>query len=148
LGGSKISKTQIARAQAAYGVRERRIVPSNSNIFMNVIANKTSVLLGEKVILSYAIFTRFGTKWWGFCNEGKFQNFHAERIEEEMEGVREVVQHKGKTFVKFEVGSVLLFPLKAGKQTVYPGTAFEAVRSEKDPRSRSCNAKKYFSVRP
>ncbi|GEM_PF-3104960 len=128
---TRVLKKQTVQKQVAYGVRERRIVPSNSNIFLNVIPDRTSVPMGEKVILNYSIFTRFGTKYWGFYNEGKFQNFRVERNDIDGGGEREVVQYKGKKFIKFDVGTVSLFPLKTEKQQIYPGAAFVSVRSEK-----------------
>lgn len=119
-----------ARVRAAYAVRERRIVPSNSNIFLNVIPDRTTVPMGEKVVLTYSIFTRYETKCWGFYNEGKFQGFRAERPDSS-DAMREMVEYKGKKFVKFGIGSVTLSPTGMGEKIIYPGSVFISARDPK-----------------
>jgi len=129
-GEEVLVSTQVARAQADYAMRERRIFPSNSNIFLNVTADRTVVALGEKIILSYKVYTRYSAKCWGFYNVGRFQNFKVLRKDPDKNTPREEVEYQGKKFIRFAAGTAMLSPLKIGEQIIYPGTVFITARSE------------------
>lgn len=129
LGNSVPTSTYVARAQAGLAVRERRIFPSNPSIFLDVVADRTEVTLGGKVVLNYEVYTRYSAKCWGFYNVGNFQNFKVERKDPARDTPREEVQFQGKKFIKFEAGTATLFPLKTGAQIIYPGTVFITARS-------------------
>ena len=129
-GDSTLRSTRIARAQAKRAMGKRTIVPPGSNVFLMVTPDKNVVTLGEKVTLLYEVLSRYSAKCWGFSNEGKFQNFRAERRDSASDTSREVVRMNGKKYLKFPVGTATLVPQRAGEQLVYPGTAFVSARAD------------------
>ncbi|HOW58270.1 MAG TPA: BatD family protein [Candidatus Omnitrophota bacterium] len=117
--------------QPAKAVRKRRIVPSDNNVFLKVAVDKTVVPLNESVTLTYDLFTRYETRFWGFYNEGNFTGF--QKIEKDVgtDILREMVDYEGQKFSKVLIGSYTLVPLRTGKQTIHPGVALVSVKTKR-----------------
>ena len=122
--GNAVPQYNKARLKAEEAAHLRKIVPSNPNIFLRVTPDKTTVRCGERVTLTYAMFTRYRTKYWGLSNEGQFEGFQVEKRSEDKKITQEMVQEQGKKYMRVVTGEVTLLAVKPGGHFLYPGSAF------------------------
>lgn len=107
---------------------KEQLILSHQSIFLKATADKMSVGIGEEVTLTYHLFTRYETRYWGLHQEGDFQGFEIATKEDKINSARQIVDYEGKKYAKSKVMTVSLIPLRAGKKTVYPGIGFVSVK--------------------
>ena len=128
-GGSSIpSQVPVQPPQANF-------VPTDDNIFIRAVVDKTTVYPNEQITLSYSLYTRYDTRYEGFEEEPAVSGFWIEEFPPDKDVRRETVRLNGKRYVKADVKKVALFPTAAADYTIQPGTIKVSIRHE--PRNTS-----------
>ena len=104
--------------------------PEDDNIFVRAWVDKTSVYPNEQVLLTYALYTRYDTRYEGFEKEAQLSGFWMEEFPMEREIEKETVRMNGKRYVKAEIKKVALFPTSPAEYTIDPGTMKASIRQE------------------
>lgn len=107
---------------------KHRVVPADDNIFLKAAVDKKEVPLNGVLTLTYDLYTRYETRFWGFYQEGDFTGFQVTNKNLGKNVVREIVDFQGRKFSKVFVGEISLTVLKTGKQLLTPAVAFVSVK--------------------
>ncbi len=104
--------------------------PADDNIFVRAWTDKTSVYPNEQILLTYALYTRYDTRYEGFEDEPEVSGFWIEDFPMEKEVHRETVRVNGKRYVKADIKKMALFPTAAAEYTIQPGSIKASIRQE------------------
>lgn len=92
----------------------------SKNIFIVAEANKSRVLLGEQITVSYKLYTKLNISSPQITKLPQYQGFWAEEMDPRTSINFEVVMYKGEKFRVATIKSVALFPTKTGLLNVTP----------------------------
>lgn len=127
-GKKEVLKKQTELPAGAHP--QNPLAPSNQSIFLRVTPNKSSVLFGEMITLSYDLFTRYETRYWGLYQEGDFSGFQISHQEDYPKLQRRMVELQGKKYAQSTVRTMILIPAGPGKKTIHPGIGFVSVKKQ------------------
>lgn len=104
--------------------------PDDDNIFVKAIVDKTSVYPGEQILLTYAIYTRYDTRYEGFQEEPQTSGFWIEEFPMGEDVLKENVRVNGKRYIRAEIKKLALFPTAVADYTIKPGVIKASIREE------------------
>ncbi len=94
---------------------------SSNDLFVKAYADKSSVMLGEQITVTYKIYTRIPITQYAIQKLPSFTGFWSNDL---MKGVEKAKQYNetvnGQKYLVAEIRKVALFPQKSGKLTVDP----------------------------
>ncbi len=103
---------------------------ADNRIFAEAQLSKKTVYQNEQVLLNYALFTSFDTRYEGFETEPELSGFWIEEFPMEKEVPREMVSINGRRYIKAEIKKVALFPTAPGKYTIQPGKIKTTIKQD------------------
>ncbi len=103
---------------------------ADNRIFADAQLSKKTVYQNEQVLLDYALFTSFDTRYEGFETEPELSGFWIEEFPMEKEVPREMVSIAGRRYIKAEIKKVALFPTAPGKYTIQPGKIKTTIKQD------------------
>lgn len=103
---------------------------ADNRIFADAQLSKKTVYQNEQVLLNYALFTSFDTRYEGFETEPELSGFWIEEFPMEKEVPREMVSIGGRRYIKAEIKKVALFPTSPGKYTIQPGQIKTTIKQD------------------
>ena len=103
---------------------------ADNRIFADAQLSKKTVYQNEQVLLNYALFTSFDTRYEGFETEPELSGFWIEEFPMEKEVPREMVSIGGRRYIKAEIKKVALFPTAPGKYTIQPGQIKTTIKQD------------------
>lgn len=96
-------------------VSEAKDMPQEevSDLFVKTLVSESEIYLGQKVILSYELFSRYNIEDYGFKDMIEIDGFMLSDVPQDKLKA-EYVYLEGNKYVKFEVKQTYLTPIKAG----------------------------------
>lgn len=104
--------------------------PDDDNIFVKATVDKTAVYPGEQILLTYAIYTRYDTRYEGFQEEPQTSGFWIEEFPMGEDVLKENVRINGKRYIRAEIKKMALFPTAVADYTIKPGVIKASIREE------------------
>jgi len=132
------AQPRASTASASTSAVSQTVKPSNvqppagadNRIFADAQLSKKTVYQNEQVLLNYALFTSFDTRYEGFETEPALSGFWIEEFPMEKEVPREMVSIGGRRYIKAEIKKVALFPTASGKYTIQPGKIKTTIKQD------------------
>jgi len=94
------------------------------DIFVKTILSDNEIYLGQKVVLTYELYSRYNIENFGILDKTDINGFIKKEISEDKLKA-EYVYINGKKYVKYEAKQMYLSPIKAGTYTI-PSFKFQA----------------------
>lgn len=101
-----------------------------SDLFIKTILSKESVYFGQKLVLTYELYSQYNVEDYGFVDEVKLDGFIAKDLPtEQLKANYETIN--GNKYVKYEVKKTILTPITSGSLKI-PATNFQVNLSTGD----------------
>jgi hypothetical protein len=100
-----------------FGFEPRRRRPA-PKLFVEAVASRTKLYVGEPLLLTYYVYTQAGLTGLEFAEVPQYAGFWSETLESKEQPRAEVVAVDGENYHRAAVERRLLFPTKAGTLTI------------------------------
>jgi hypothetical protein len=114
--------------QSGINSNKQTAAAGSDKLFIRAIVNKTKVSLGEAIIVTYKIYSKFGQINFSDMKFPTFNGFYSEEVPMNKNDKLEVEQYNGENWYSAELKRSILFPQKSGKLEIPPLEATCLVR--------------------
>jgi hypothetical protein len=122
-------RTQSPTTTTSQGTLQGRTDIEDPNIFLRVIPDKINAFTNEQIILTYAIYTRYDTRYEGFEEEPETSGFWIEEFPMDYKNLgRSTERVNGRKYVRADIKKIALFPTAPGEYVLKPGQVKASVQ--------------------
>jgi hypothetical protein len=111
------NQSQASKGNSAAGGNDKT---SGNDLFIKVTASKTNTIVGDQILVSYKLYSRYSQLNYELSKAPTFNGFYSEDIVlgKNTNGQKET--YNGQDYLTAEIKKVLLFPQKSGKLEIPP----------------------------
>ena len=111
------NQSQASKGNSAAGANDKT---TGNDLFIKVTASKTNSIVGDQILVSYKLYSRYSQLNYELSKAPTFNGFYSEDIilGKNTNGQKET--YNGQDYLTAEIKKVLLFPQKSGKLEIPP----------------------------
>jgi hypothetical protein len=111
------NQSQASKGNSAAGTNDKT---TGNDLFIKVTASKTNSIVGDQILVSYKLYSRYSQLNYELSKAPTFNGFYSEDIVlgKNTNGQKET--YNGQDYLTAEIKKVLLFPQKSGKLEIPP----------------------------
>ncbi len=116
-GQNSNAQNQPSKGNSAAGGNDKT---TGNDLFIKVTASKTNTIVGDQILVSYKLYSRYSQLNYELSKAPTFNGFYSEEIAlgKNTNGQKET--YNGQDYLTAEIKKVLLFPQKSGKLEIPP----------------------------